>query len=156
MPVTLHGRDQFRQKRNEPFATHIIYCAPGRDQCGLDRGSVSTDPAARFPSGPFAPQNVVQTEDVSRASDGTLSIQGTHPGFASSPVAPHSCCGPPFVEPILALPQKSCVSSLPTSVLIELGNIFNEAATLGSVTFLMSQCGREFRLSLIIGCAPGW
>ena len=71
MPVTLHGRDQFRQKRNEPFATHIIYCAPGRDQCGLDRGSVSTDPAARFPSGPFAPQNVVQTEDVSRASDGT-------------------------------------------------------------------------------------
>ncbi len=60
MPVTLHGRDQLRQKRNEPFATDIIDCAPGRDQGGLHRGAVSTDPAARLPSGPFAPQNVVQ------------------------------------------------------------------------------------------------
>ena len=59
-----------------------------------------------------------------------------------------------FIEPILALPQQSCVSSLPTSVLIELGNISNEATALGSVTFSMSQCGREFRLSLITDEEP--
>ncbi len=60
MPVTLHVRNQLRQKRNEPFATHIIDCAPGRDQGGLHRGAVSTDPAARFLLGPFAPQDFVQ------------------------------------------------------------------------------------------------
>ncbi len=60
MPVTLHGRDRLRQKRNEPFATHIIDGAPGRDQGGLHRGAVSTDPAARFLWGPFDPQDFVQ------------------------------------------------------------------------------------------------
>ena len=53
---------------------------------------------------------------------------------------PHSCIGPPFAEPILVLPTKSCVPSLPTSVLIELGNIFSEATTDLPVTFSMSQC----------------
>ena len=60
MPVTLHGRDQLRQKRNEPLPTHIIDCALGRDQGILNRRAISTGPATPFLSGPLAPQDFVQ------------------------------------------------------------------------------------------------
>ena len=56
---------------------------------------------------------------------------------------------PGLIAPtILSAPEPVC-PHFPTSVLIELGNTSNEATTLSSVTFSMSQCGREFRLSLI-------
>ena len=76
MPVTLHGRDQLRQKRNEPFATHIIDRAPCRDQGGLDRGAVSTDPAARFLSGAVRPSEFSFRSRVARFRWNQVEFQG--------------------------------------------------------------------------------
>ena len=147
MPVTFQGGQQLRKKRYEPLATDVVNGAPGRDQSVLNGCAVPTDATAPFAPRPFAPENLVQKPRRVLPMEAGGCQKLVEDPFLFRPRCVLIADRRP-ATPILVLLTNSCVSSLPTSFLLELGNISSEATAPGKVTFLMSQCEREFLLTL--------